>query len=132
MSGGEANPAAVPQPVEDVQGDGRWISQVLLLCSLEVISLSFQIKKLDAFPPQFSPQTSFFLVQIVGVSSLRDISLNSPTLLSDGSFVPFSLCLVRLSLCKVNPAQLMRLKQSAGVQMGHQTNFIERKVFLSQ
>lgn len=23
------NPAAVPQPVEDVQGDGRWLSQVL-------------------------------------------------------------------------------------------------------
>ncbi|TNM85041.1 platelet-activating factor acetylhydrolase IB subunit alpha2 [Takifugu rubripes] len=27
MSGDEVNPAAVPQPVEDVQGDGRWISQ---------------------------------------------------------------------------------------------------------
>lgn len=30
MSGEEVNPAAVPQPVEDVQGDGRWISQVLV------------------------------------------------------------------------------------------------------
>ncbi|XP_020485936.1 platelet-activating factor acetylhydrolase IB subunit beta [Labrus bergylta] len=27
MSGDELNPAAVPQPVEDVQGDGRWMSQ---------------------------------------------------------------------------------------------------------
>lgn len=34
MSGGEGNPAAVPQPVEDVQGDGRWISQVLLWAPL--------------------------------------------------------------------------------------------------
>lgn len=28
MSGDELNPAAVAQPVEDVQGDGRWMSQV--------------------------------------------------------------------------------------------------------
>lgn len=28
MSGDEANPAAVAQPVEDVHGDGRWLSQV--------------------------------------------------------------------------------------------------------
>ncbi|XP_076606825.1 platelet-activating factor acetylhydrolase IB subunit alpha2 [Chaetodon auriga] len=27
MSGDELNPAAVPHPVEDVQGDGRWMSQ---------------------------------------------------------------------------------------------------------
>uniref|UniRef100_A0A1A7YQ06 Platelet-activating factor acetylhydrolase IB subunit alpha2 n=1 Tax=Iconisemion striatum TaxID=60296 RepID=A0A1A7YQ06_9TELE len=27
MSGDELNPAAVAQPVEDVQGDGRWLSQ---------------------------------------------------------------------------------------------------------
>uniref|UniRef100_A0AAZ1WX61 Platelet-activating factor acetylhydrolase IB subunit alpha2 n=1 Tax=Oreochromis aureus TaxID=47969 RepID=A0AAZ1WX61_OREAU len=27
MSGDDVNPAAVPQPVEDVQGDGRWLSQ---------------------------------------------------------------------------------------------------------
>ncbi|KAF6728817.1 Platelet-activating factor acetylhydrolase IB subunit beta [Oryzias melastigma] len=27
MSGDEVNPAAVAQPVEDVQGDGRWLSQ---------------------------------------------------------------------------------------------------------
>ncbi|XP_037544013.1 platelet-activating factor acetylhydrolase IB subunit beta [Nematolebias whitei] len=27
MSGGEPNPAAVAQPVEDVHGDGRWLSQ---------------------------------------------------------------------------------------------------------
>ncbi|XP_050934348.1 platelet-activating factor acetylhydrolase IB subunit beta isoform X2 [Lates calcarifer] len=27
MSGDELNPAAVPQPAEDVQGDGRWMSQ---------------------------------------------------------------------------------------------------------
>lgn len=51
--------------------------------------------------------------------------------------VNFSDCLVGLRLCKVNPAQLMRLKQSAGVQalhqMGHRTNLIELKgFFLSQ
>lgn len=44
--------------------------------------------------------------------------------------------LVQLSLCKSNPAQLIRLKQSAVVQalhqMGHQTNPIELKGFLSQ
>lgn len=28
MSGDEVNPATVAQPVEDVQGDGRWMSQV--------------------------------------------------------------------------------------------------------
>lgn len=28
MSGDEGNPATVPQPVDDVQGDGRWMSQV--------------------------------------------------------------------------------------------------------
>lgn len=28
MSGDEVNPAAEAQPVEDVQGDGRWLSQV--------------------------------------------------------------------------------------------------------
>lgn len=28
MSGDDVNPAAVAQPVEDVQGDGRWMSQV--------------------------------------------------------------------------------------------------------
>ncbi|KAG9342094.1 hypothetical protein JZ751_017091 [Albula glossodonta] len=28
MSSGEVNPAAVPVPVQDVQGDGRWMSQV--------------------------------------------------------------------------------------------------------
>lgn len=28
MSGDEVNPAAEAQPVEDVQGDGRWMSQV--------------------------------------------------------------------------------------------------------
>lgn len=33
MSGDEVNPAAEPQPVEDVQGDGRWISQVLSCAS---------------------------------------------------------------------------------------------------
>lgn len=136
MSGDEVNPAAEPQPVEDIQGDGRWISQVLL-CMLPCGHfLEFSNSTLDAFPlTQFTPQTSF-LVEIVGVSSLHNISLNAPTLHSDGIFVPFSDCLVRLSLWKVNPAQLMRLKQSAGVQalhqMGHQTNLIELKGFLSQ
>lgn len=28
MSSEEASPAAVPEPVEDVHGDGRWMSQV--------------------------------------------------------------------------------------------------------
>lgn len=32
MSGDDLNPAAVPQPVEDVQGDGRWMSQVGAIC----------------------------------------------------------------------------------------------------
>lgn len=32
MSGDEVNPAAVAQPVEDVQGDGRWMSQVGGVC----------------------------------------------------------------------------------------------------
>lgn len=32
MSGDEVNPAAEAQPVEDVQGDGRWMSQVGGVC----------------------------------------------------------------------------------------------------
>lgn len=32
MSGDELNPAAVPRPVEDVQGDARWMSQVGGIC----------------------------------------------------------------------------------------------------
>lgn len=73
---------------------------------------------------------------ISGQHRLHNISLPAAALLSDGVLVPFSGCLVGLRLCTVNPAQLMRLEQPAGVQalhqMGHQTNLIQLKGFLSQ
>lgn len=31
MSGDDMNPAAVAQPVKDLQGDGRWMSQVCVV-----------------------------------------------------------------------------------------------------
>lgn len=37
MSGDEVNPATVAQPVEDVQGDGRWMSQVGCLFLIQVL-----------------------------------------------------------------------------------------------
>lgn len=41
MSGDEVNPAAVPQPVEDVHGDGRWLSQV---CSVLWVLINYDFK----------------------------------------------------------------------------------------
>lgn len=61
MSGDEVNPAAVPQPVEDVQGDGRWISQVIILCSLVKISVSFRSINTGCIStiPKLTPETPF-------------------------------------------------------------------------
>lgn len=87
------------------------------MCFLVVISLRFQIKHCMYFLCQNLLLKLLSLVKTVGFSSLHNISLNAPTLLGDGILVPFSNCLVRLSLCKVNPAQLMRLKQCAGVKL---------------
>lgn len=39
MSGDEVNPAAEAQPVEDVQGDGRWMSQVGGVCLCVYLNL---------------------------------------------------------------------------------------------
>lgn len=130
MSGDEGNPAAAPQPVDDIQGDGRWISQVLERA---------QEFKLNS-GCVFSSDKRLLLQLLCGSKLLAPAAfLPLVRMRQHYSAMPFLLLSdpsLRLSRRDVNPAQLMRLEPSAGVQalhrMGHQTNLVELKGFLSQ
>lgn len=76
MSGDELNPAAVAQPVEDVQGDGRWMSQVGVI----YWSISRKLKKKNphATEKRFTSFIKGFVSLLVCVCILRVYEIIRP------------------------------------------------------